>query len=57
MIARHRASAFLAAALAFASLAASAEEAVPLGPHDPLAGVAGERPFLRIRERKIVHVR
>jgi hypothetical protein len=54
MPARRRLLACLAAALALAGHAALAEEDPPPGPHDPLAGFAGERAFLRSPGNEVV---
>src|SRR5580704_6070947 len=54
MPARRRLFACLAATLALVGRAAAADEDTPPGPHDPLAGFAGERAFVRTPSNEIV---
>lgn len=54
MIARRRLFACLAAVLALAGRVASADDDPPPGPHEPLAGFAGERAFVRTPNNEIV---
>jgi Phosphate-selective porin O and P len=54
MPARRRHFACLAAVLALAGRAARAEEDAPPAPHEPLAGLAGERAFLRSPSNEIM---
>ena len=54
MPARRRLFACLAATLALVGRAAAADEDAPPGPHDPLAGFAGERAFVRTPSNELV---